>query len=113
MNREEELKTVTREMLFSIKTKGSYPDKYDKIIKEAYDIFIERNKLYGDAFNAIGLIGNIAVLIGDVFRLRTMCYKSDDYGKANKQVIRDKLLDIINQAALSIITLDKDNYTGE
>jgi len=111
MSRDKELKTLAKELL--VKSSPTVYDQYDEISLEARDIFIERNALYGNAFEAIGLVGNIAVLIGDVFRLRTMCYRSPDLGRSYRSAIRDKLLDIVNQAIIGIMTLDDDNFTGK
>lgn len=88
-------------------------EQYSKIVKEAKLIFADRNAMYRDAFTALGLIGTVSTLIGDTFRLKFMIYDSDDYGKQYKEQIRDKLLDIINQAIISIFVLDDDNYRGK
>lgn len=88
-------------------------EQYDDIVLNAKTIFVNRNAMYKDAFTAIGLIGTISTLIGDVFRLKYMVYDSDDYGRKYKEQIRDKLLDIINQAIISIFVLDADNYKGK
>lgn len=87
--------------------------QYDEVILDAKYIFEDRNKMYKDAFVALGLIGTISTLIGDVFRLKYMVYDSDDNGRKYKEQIRDKLLDIINQAVISIFVLDADNYKGK
>lgn len=87
--------------------------QYDEVVDEAKYIFDDRNKMYKDAFTAIGLIGTISTLIGDIFRLKYMVYDSDDYGRKYKEQIRDKLLDIINQAIISIFVLDDNNFKGK
>jgi len=86
--------------------------QYATIVEEAKIIFEDRNKMYKDAFVALGLIGTISTLIGDCFRLKFMVYDSPDHGRQYKAQIRDKLLDIINQAIISIFVLDDENYTG-
>jgi hypothetical protein len=87
--------------------------QYNTIILEAKAIFLDRNEMYKDAFVFIGLIGTISTLIGDAIRLKYMVYNGDDYGSKYKEQIRDKLLDIINQAIISIFVLDDDNYRGK
>lgn len=87
--------------------------QYDEVVVEAKAIFTERNVMYKDAFTALGLIGTVTTLIGDTFRLKYMIYDSDDYGRKYKENIRDKLLDIINQAIISIFVLDDDNFKGK
>lgn len=87
--------------------------QYEKVITEATVIFIDRNKMYKDAFTVMGLLGTATTLIGDIFRLKTMIYDSNDYGKQYKDQIRDKLLDVINQAIICIFVLDDDNYKGK
>lgn len=87
--------------------------QYDEVIVEAKHIFTDRNTMYKDAFTALGLIGTVTTLIGDTFRLKYMIYDSDDYGRKYKEQIRDKLLDIINQAVISIFVLDDNNFKGK
>jgi hypothetical protein len=87
--------------------------QYDDVIKEAKEIFLDRNKMYKDAFTVFGLIGTVTTLVGDAFRLKYMIFENDDYGKQYKEQIRDKLLDIINQAVISIFVLDNDNFKGK
>lgn len=87
--------------------------QYEKIVTQATEIFLDRNKMYKDAFTIMGLIGTATTLIGDVMRIRNMIYDSPDYGQQYKEQIRDKLLDIINQAIICIFVLDDDNYKGK
>jgi len=91
----------------------SRSEQYDRVVVEAKDIFLDRNKMYKDAFTVFGLIGTVTTLVGDAFRLKYMIFENDDYGKQYKEQIRDKLLDIINQAVISIFVLDDNNFKGK
>jgi len=117
-NRDRELKeqwneTSSNSGIVFISPKKDRSHQYDEVIKQAKETFIERNKMYKDAFVVLGLIGTVSTLIGDVFRLKFMIYDSDDYGQQYRDNIRDKLLDIINQAVISIFVLDDNNYRGK
>lgn len=90
-----------------------YEDAYNEVLEEAKDIFIDRNKIYKDTFVALGLNGTVMTLIGDVFRLRNMITHDPDHGRGKENQIRDKLIDVINQAVISVMMLDEENYEGE
>lgn len=76
-------------------------------------IFEERNAVYKNTFEVLGLQGTIVTLIGDCYRLRNMILKTPDHGQQYKEQIEDKLIDVVNQALISLMMLHQDNYTGK
>ena len=76
-------------------------------------IFEDRNRIYKNTFEQLGLLGTIVTLIGDVFRLRNMIIHEPDHGRKYVEQIEDKLRDIINQAAISLMVLHDNNFEGK
>lgn len=87
--------------------------QYDRLVGEAKAIFEDRNAIYKDAFNMLGLIGTVSTLIGDTQRLRNMIYFTPDHGRSHKENIKDKLIDVINQGIISLMVLEEENYEGK
>lgn len=92
---------------------SEYTDTYEEVIEEAFKIFLDRNKIYKDTFVFLGLNGTVMTLIGDVFRLRNMITMDSEHGRGKEEQIRDKLIDVINQAVISVMMLDEENFEGE
>ena len=86
------------------------------LFQKEYDackaIFQDRNAIYKNTFEALGLIGTIVTLIGDCHRLRNMILKESDHGRKYSEQIEDKLRDVVNQALISLMMLHQDNYEG-
>jgi len=76
-------------------------------------IFEERNAIYKNTFEVLGLQGTVVTLIGDCYRLRNMILKTPDHGQQYKEQIEDKLRDVVNQALISLMMLHDDNFTGK
>jgi hypothetical protein len=87
-------------------------DIYMKEFYECEKIFWERNKIYKNTFEYLGLLGTVITLIGDVYRLRNMIVQESDHGRQYKEQIEDKLRDIVNQALISLMMLHDDNFEG-
>jgi hypothetical protein len=76
-------------------------------------IFEDRNKIYKNTFESLGLVGTVVTLIGDCYRLRNMIIQEPDHGRKYKEQIIDKLQDVVNQALISLMMIDQDNYEGK
>jgi len=76
-------------------------------------IFEDRNRIYKNTFEQLGLLCTTVTLIGDVFRLRNMIIHEPDHGRKYVEQIEDKLRDIINQAAISLMVLHDNNFEGK
>jgi len=75
-------------------------------------IFEDRNRIYRNTFEYLGLLGTVTTLIGDVFRLRNMVYLNPTHGREYTEQIQDKLIDVVNQAVISLMMLKDGNYEG-
>ncbi len=82
------------------------------ILDDALLLFERKNKEYGNAIDYTGVVGAVIALTGDVSRLRTMVLKDAAIGLANPDNVRDKLIDVLVQAAIGIYELDKENWAG-
>lgn len=76
-------------------------------------IFEDRNRIYKNTFEVLGLLGTIVTLIGDCYRLRNMILFEPDHGRKYAEQIEDKLRDVVNQALISLMMLHQDNYEGK
>jgi hypothetical protein len=75
------------------------------IQREAFDLFVKKNKDYGDAFATYGPIG-VIVRIGDKIS-RLMSITTSGINLVNDESIRDTLLDLHNYSAMAIMLLDE------
>lgn len=77
----------------------------DSIQKEAKELFVKKNKDYGDAFADYGSIG-VLVRIGDKIR-RMQNITSNGIQMVNDEALRDTLIDLHNYAAMAIMCMDE------
>ena len=84
---------------------SSRKEQLQKIQKEGLDLFIKKNKDYGDAFAKSGSIG-VLVRIGDkISRLQNITKNSINL--VSDESCRDTLIDLHNYAAMAIMLLDE------
>ena len=82
------------------------PDQLIAIQKEALDLFIKKNKDYGDAFSEYGTIG-VLVSIGDKIR-RMQSITANGVNLVEDEKLRDTLIDLHNYAAMAIMCMKND-----
>jgi len=90
-----------------------YEIEISMVLEQAFQMFLEKNEQYGNAIEYTGVMGSVVAMTGDIARLRVMTlqrYEEPDLPEMLN--IRDKLLDILVQAAIGILMLDKDNLKG-
>ena len=79
-------------------------DKFGKIQLEGYNLFMKKNKDYGDAYKKHGVIG-ILIRMGDKLdRFQNITNNQISY--VNSESLRDTLIDLHNYAAMGIMELD-------
>lgn len=83
------------------------------VFQDARKLFVRKNAEYGNSIEDTGVLGSAVALTGDVGRLRVMVIQSTDNGRTARYNVRDKLQDIIVQAAIGIMMLDEDNWNGK
>jgi hypothetical protein len=90
---------------------SSRKDQLIKIQSEGLELFIKKNKDYGDAFAKSGSIG-VLVRIGDkISRLQNITKNSINL--VSDESCRDTLIDLHNYAAMAIMLLDENNENNE
>ena len=82
-----------------------------KIQKEAHELFVKKNRDYGDAFALYGPRG-IVVRIGDKIN-RLVHLSKNKIQLVDDESVRDTLIDLHNYAAMAIMLLDGDNIESE
>ena len=75
------------------------------IQKEAFDIFVKKNKDYGDAFATYGVIG-VLMRIEDKIQ-RCVSITKTGINLVHDETLRDTLLDLHNYAAMALMVLDE------
>lgn len=112
--REEKLKFITNDPPGAgVYENMSRMEQYQVEVEHCMSIFEERNAIYKDTFVYLGLQGTITTLIGDVFRLRNMIIWEEDHGRSHYSQIEDKLIDVVNQAVISLMMLRDKNFEGK
>ena len=76
-----------------------------KVQKEGLQLFIKKNKDYGDAFAKYGVIG-VLMRIEDKIQ-RSMSITKNGVNLVQDENIRDTLIDLHNYAAMAIMLLDE------
>lgn len=76
-----------------------------KVQKEGLELFIKKNKDYGDAFAKYGVIG-VLMRIEDKIQ-RSMSITKNGVNLVQDENIRDTLIDLHNYAAMAIMLLDE------
>jgi len=75
------------------------------IQKSALELFIKKNKDYGDAFAKYGVIG-VLMRIEDKIQ-RALSITKNGVNLVNDEGIRDTLLDLHNYAAMALMLMDE------
>ena len=73
--------------------------------KEAHNLFIQKNKDYGDAFANYGPVG-VIVRMGDKIQ-RLVSVTKNGINLVETENLRDTLIDLHNYAAMGIMLLDE------
>ena len=81
------------------------PDQLAQVQKEGYELFVKKNKDYGDSFATYGPIG-VIVRMGDKISRLTSLTKSGIQLVDNESV-RDTLIDLHNYAAMAVMLMDE------
>ena len=86
-------------------------EQMEAVQKEALELFIKKNKDYGDAFANYGPVGVIVRMGDKIHRLNSV--SKHGITMINSESIRDTLIDLHNYAAMAVMLLDeqkaKDN----
>ena len=120
-NREKETLEAMRDLVHTVSVlTPQEQERFERTLKlyqveyeACKDIFIDRNRVYKNTFEVLGLAGTVVTLIGDCYRLRNMILKEPDHGQQYKEQIVDKLRDVVNQAIISLMMVEQDNWTGK
>jgi hypothetical protein len=83
------------------------------VLQQAKQLFLRKNKEYGNAIEYTGVLGAVVAMSGDISRLRNMTMRSNDGMETIELNVRDKLVDILVQAAIGIMMLDRKNFRGK
>jgi hypothetical protein len=80
-------------------------EQLKKIQNEGLELFIKKNKDYGDAFAEFGFIG-VLVRIEDKIK-RAMNISKSQVSMVEDEKIRDTLIDLHNYAAMALMLYDE------
>ena len=81
------------------------PEQLAQVQKEGYELFVKKNKDYGDAFANFGPVGVIVRLGDKIQRLASVTKNSVTL--VEDESVRDTLLDLHNYAAMALLLLDE------
>ena len=81
------------------------PEQLAAVQREGYELFIKKNRDYGDSFAIYGPIG-VIVRMGDKISRLTSLTKSGIQLVDNESV-RDTLIDLHNYAAMAVMLMDE------
>ena len=79
-------------------------DQHLNIQKEAHELFVRKNKDYGDSFADYGPIG-VIVRMGDKIK-RLITVTQSGVHMVQDESVRDTLIDLHNYAAMAVMLID-------
>ena len=82
------------------------PQQLERVQREGYELFVKKNRDYGDSFATYGPIG-VIVRMGDKISRLTSLTKSKIQLVDNESV-RDTLIDLHNYAAMAVMLMDEE-----
>lgn len=84
-------------------------NQLDKVQSEARDLFVKKNKDYGDSFSDYGVVGVVGVLVrlGDKIKRLQNITKNGVY-MVEDESIRDTLIDLHNYSAMAVMLMDEN-----
>lgn len=80
--------------------------QFAQIQKEGLELFLKKNKDYGDAFANYGPIG-VLVRMGDKIQ-RLMSIEKTGITMVKSESLRDTLIDLHNYSAMAIMLMDEN-----
>ena len=85
-------------------------DWHQEITKELHDIYIEKNKNYGDSFSktfrTFGLIASVTRIADKFYRLATVANMPLEEQQGLSESVEDTLLDLANYCIMTIHMLE-------
>ena len=90
----------------NIKKTSSRIEQYEKVQKEANELFRKKNTDYGDAFANYGVVG-VLVRMGDKLQ-RCQTITSKGINLVDDENLRDTLIDLHNYSAMAIMLMDEN-----
>ena len=81
-------------------------EQYEKVQKEAIELFKKKNADYGDAFATFGPVGVIVRMGDKINRLNSVTRTG--ITMIDTESVRDTLVDLHNYAAMAVMLLDED-----
>ena len=87
------------------------PDQLAQVQKEGYELFVKKNKDYGDSFATYGPIGVIVRMGDKISRLTSLT--NSGIQLVDNESVRDTLIDLHNYAAMAIMLMDEKNTPVE
>lgn len=89
--------------------KSSRVNQYESVQEEAKNLFIRKNKDYGDAFAEYGVIG-VLIRMGDKIK-RLQSITTNNITLVDDERLRDTLIDLHNYSAMAIMLLDENEQS--
>lgn len=80
--------------------------QFTQVQKEGLELFLKKNKDYGDAFANYGPIG-VLVRMGDKIQ-RLMSIEKTGITMVKSESLRDTLIDLHNYSAMAIMLMDEN-----
>ena len=81
------------------------PDQLAQVQKEGYELFVKKNKDYGDSFATYGPIGVIVRMGDKISRLTSLT--NSGIQLVDNESVRDTLIDLHNYAAMAVMLMDE------
>lgn len=96
-----------------VESEAQQLDHFEKLCDGARELFIEKNREYGDSIRFGGVLSACYNIVGAAMRLPKLVFQSPDHGRSAHEKVRDILRDIHNYAVIGLIYMDNDNWLGD
>lgn len=87
--------------------------KFKIICDAALELFMLKNREYGNSIVRTGTVGSITAMTGDIAKLRTLVlHNLDDLDCVDENNVKDKFKDVLVQAVIGIMMVEDNNWLG-
>ena len=88
-------------------------ERFEDACQMAEEIFILKNKLYGDSIRFGGVLSACYNIVGAAMRLIPLVFQSAGHGQDRSETVEDILIDIHNYASIALMFIKEHNWLGE
>lgn len=88
-------------------------DAFQNVCNCGFEIFVQKNKGYGDSISETGVIGAVTEICAKTARLRELVLRNSEHGAQDIRAVLDSLVDLHNYSNIGVMMLEEGNWVGK